>query len=174
MSDDVFRSEAPPVAAVAESGGAERALGGQSAEHTGEQRQFVDSTVFAPLDEPRQLSEIEEPPDALEAALSQPPLDATVSQPGESTAVPAELGSGPIEPALSEATEARARRIRKLSPELLVRAIEIREETVFIAAEIERVEVLLPGFDASASTVTGQTAGESSEPALARSTKESP
>jgi hypothetical protein len=161
MSDDVFRSEAPPVAALADESGGEATGSAQPA------------TAFAPLDEPPQLSEIDIPADTPGGAGSVTASEPAGLEPGQVPVALPDAADGSNVEASDETPEGRARLIRKLSPELLVRAIEIHEETEYIAAEIERVEVLLPGFDASASPAPEASGVLPSEPSSKASTKES-
>lgn len=138
MSQDipVFRSDAPHQVAVPQSG-ANAVSPSPAAGPGGPLRQITDSKVFAPLDEPRQLSDIEIPPDDplwMERA---------------STADPEGPAVDPALPAEPEPPAVRARRIRRLSRDLVERALDIRAETESISTVVDAVVASLPDFDAS-------------------------
>lgn len=173
MTDDVsvFRSEAPPLVGTQGAAGPEQ-ISGPPRAREGDLRQTSDSTLFAPLDEPPVLGGIDAPVNGAEVVAAE----------GGDAAIPLEADSplplidglpaaaAALEP---EAVAERERRIRKLSPELLLRAIEIHEETEQIAAEISRVEEIFPGLGATASVAQPALVTEPTDPEPRGTTKES-
>jgi hypothetical protein len=144
MTQDVpvFRSDAPHQVAVPDSG-ADALSPSPTAGPGGPPRQIVDSVVFAPLDEPRQLAEIEVLTDETEQA-------AHTHEAGTEPETLDEVSvSKPEPPAV------RARRIRRLSPDLLERARDIQAETESISTVVDAVIATLPGFDRSDQPVSG-------------------
>lgn len=134
MNDDVpvFRSDAPHQVTVPQEGG--NALSPTGAAPTGPTRQLLDHTVFAPLDEPATIDPAEIPQaDEVEPSAAG---DASVQQEAD--------GNSPI-PAPEPEAE-RAIRIRRLSPETLQRANEIRDETADISEQLDLMIGSLPGF----------------------------
>jgi hypothetical protein len=143
MTQDVpvFRSEAPHQVAVPESG-ADALSPSPVAGSGGPIRQIVDSKVFAPLDEPRQLAEIEVLAD--DTAREHQTFDT-----GSDAATPDAAASPDSEP-----PAVRATRIRTLSPDLVERAREIQAETESISRVVDAVIDTLPDFDRSDLPVT--------------------
>ena len=138
MNDDVpvFRSDAPHQVTVPQEGG--NALSPTGAAPTGPTRQLLDHTVFAPLDEPATIDPAEIPQaDEVDPSAAG---DASVEREAD--------GSRPIrspEPEPEPEAE-RAIRIRRLSPETLQRANEIRDETADISEQLDLMIGSLPGF----------------------------
>jgi hypothetical protein len=136
----VFRSDTPHLMTVAEAGG-DAVSPPPSDGHEGSVRQINDSTLFAPLDEPRVLSETETPVvDADEAGLvSGSEAETHAAQTGQR--------SGDSEAAVSEALADEAIGLRRVSPELVARALEIRSDTEAIAGELQVLIQDLPALD---------------------------
>jgi hypothetical protein len=172
MSDDipVFRSDAPPLTATPDPVG-EAAARAHPSGHGGALRQIVDSKVFAPLDEPRHLSEIEIPPDAPARPRIQALIDDAARLRAEAASV--ETVPAPAPAPEPEPPQDRARRIRKLSAELIARALRIREETVSISGTVDQVIAALPDFDPTATDRQDVPAIDPTEPAGETAAKES-
>lgn len=160
MSDDmpVFRSEAPHQVAVPQAGG--DAVSPPIQHPDGETRQIVDRAVFAPLDEPRSVSELELTEDALPPELNDQ-VEASV-----------EGGVGPEPSDSPELAEPGERGARRVSPELMARAAELRIE---IDATSDAVDALIESFTdftLSESESPDARAGQSALPATGAAAKE--
>lgn len=162
MSEDVpiFRSDAPHQVAVPQVGG--DAVSPQASQgEPGESRKIVDNLVFAPLDDPKSLSEIEVASDP--AAHSIPSAEATLG------AIAAEPGLISSEP---ETADDRARRIRRLSPDLLDRAEVLRAEIDVTAAIVDGVIASFADFNPDALGLPDSSVAQDVLPDAAEAAKE--
>jgi hypothetical protein len=174
MSDDipVFRSDAPPLTANPGLDGDGAAKPHPAGHGGGALRQIVDSKVFAPLDEARELSNIEILPDSPGRPRPEAPTDEAARTRAEATPDEGPTAPVPLPAPEPEPPQVRARRIRKLSPELIARALAIREETVSISATVDQVIAALPDFDPTASDPQDEPALELDQPVRKASAKE--